>query len=94
MTSVDGMTETNPAPEREATLRELISIHRTKIQSTANQTRGLMQHGDIGSLKTSDSISEAKANIMLAYRHLEDARMRLDNVIQILDGGMVKDRTS
>ena len=32
--------------------------------------------------------SEAIANIMLAYRHLEDASMRLGKVIQALDGGV------
>jgi hypothetical protein len=31
---------------------------------------------------------EAIANIMLAYRHLEDASMRLGKVIQALDGGV------
>jgi hypothetical protein len=31
---------------------------------------------------------EAIANAMLAYRHLEDASMRLGKVIQALDGGV------
>ena len=31
---------------------------------------------------------EAMANIMLAYRHAEDAVMRLGKVIQALDGGV------
>jgi hypothetical protein len=31
---------------------------------------------------------EAIANFMLAYRHLEDASMRLGKVIQALDGGI------
>ena len=31
---------------------------------------------------------EAGANATLAYRHLEDARMRLGKVIQALDGGV------
>ena len=31
---------------------------------------------------------EAIANIMLAYRHLEDASMRLGRVLQALDGGV------
>lgn len=31
--------------------------------------------------------SEMKANLMLAYRHLEDARMRFGKVIQAFDGG-------
>jgi hypothetical protein len=30
---------------------------------------------------------EMKANIMLAYRHLEDARMRIGKVVQAYDGG-------
>lgn len=32
-------------------------------------------------------LSEMKANLMLAYRHLEDARMRLGKAIQAFDGG-------
>lgn len=32
-------------------------------------------------------IGEAKANIMLAYRHMEDARMRIGKVIQAMSGG-------
>ncbi len=30
---------------------------------------------------------EMAANATLAYRHLEDARMRLGKVLQVLDGG-------
>jgi len=38
--------------------------------------------------------SEAIANVMLAYRHLEDASMRLGKAIQALDGGVsVYDKT-
>ena len=33
-------------------------------------------------------VGEAIANVMLAYRHLEDASMRLGKVIQALDGGV------
>ena len=33
------------------------------------------------------SQGEAVANVMLAYRHLEDASMRLGKCIQALDGG-------
>lgn len=31
--------------------------------------------------------SEMHANITLAYRHLEDARMRIGKVVQAYDGG-------
>jgi hypothetical protein len=38
---------------------------------------------------------EAIANVMLAYRHLEDASMRLGKVMQALDGGVsVYDRAT
>jgi hypothetical protein len=41
-----------------------------------------------------DRWSEASANAMLAYRHLEDASMRLGKAIQVLDGGVsVYDKT-
>ena len=36
---------------------------------------------------TDEQFSEMKANLMLAYRHLEDARMRLGKVVQAYDGG-------
>ena len=32
--------------------------------------------------------SEMKANLMLAYRHLEDGRMRLGKVMQQIQGGV------
>jgi hypothetical protein len=32
--------------------------------------------------------SEAYANVTIAYRHLEDAAMRLGKAIQALDGGI------
>lgn len=35
-----------------------------------------------------DSPPEAFANVMLTYRHLEDASMRLGKVLQALDGGV------
>jgi hypothetical protein len=34
------------------------------------------------------NVPEVQANIMLAYRHLEDARMRLGKVIQHLGDGV------
>ena len=35
-----------------------------------------------------DTPGEAIANVTLAYRHLEDASMRLGKAIQALDGGV------
>jgi hypothetical protein len=39
-------------------------------------------------LKAATSDGEVIANVMLAYRHLEDASMRLGKVIQAIDGGV------
>ena len=35
-----------------------------------------------------EATGEMKANITLAFRHLEDARMRLGKAIQAYDGGV------
>lgn len=43
-----------------------------------------------GNMDLIDSVSdegEILANIMIAYRHLEDARMRIGKAIQAYDGG-------
>ena len=39
-------------------------------------------------LVMNETNGEAIANVMLAYRHLEDASMRLGKAIQALDGGV------
>lgn len=43
---------------------------------------------DVLALKVGMTEGEAIANVMLAYRHLEDASMRLGKVLQALDGGV------
>ena len=54
-------------------LRAEIATIDKALFETRNQVHGLS--------------SEAIANIMLAHRHLEDARMRIGKVIQALEGG-------
>jgi hypothetical protein len=59
---------------------------RREIKATAEKVMALYRDGT--------DINEAWANAILAYRHLEDASMRLGKVIQALDGGVsVYDRT-
>jgi hypothetical protein len=43
---------------------------------------------DVRHLADFTSSGEASANAMLAYRHLEDASMRLGKLIQAIDGGI------
>jgi len=70
------------------------------IKTTANDLRAqiltlgesVRQLHDHGAFKNEQSNvgqhSEMHANITLAYRHLEDARMRLGKLIQAYEGGV------
>jgi D-Tyr-tRNAtyr deacylase len=60
---------------------DAINDLRGAIKDTAADLLAL-KHGMAG------AEAEAVANVMLAYRHLEDASMRLGKVIQALDGGV------
>jgi hypothetical protein len=55
-----------------------------------NDLRGAIKDtaADMLALKGQLTDGEAIANVMLAYRHLEDASMRLGKCIQALDGGV------
>jgi hypothetical protein len=52
---------------------------RRELKPIAEQVRALVG---------GEAPPEANANAMLAYRHLEDASMRLGKAIQALDGGV------
>jgi len=60
---------------------------RTKILEIAAKVHSLMVHPIFDGEHFGGRHGEMKANIMLAYRHLEDARMRLGKVVQAYDGG-------
>ncbi|HJQ59440.1 MAG TPA: hypothetical protein VJ890_21210 [Vineibacter sp.] len=61
---------------------------RREIKAVADKVRAMR------SANLSTVPGETIANVMLAYRHLEDASMRLGKAIQALDGGVsVYDRT-
>jgi hypothetical protein len=61
---------------------------RKKLKECAEMTKALMNHpvfqSEPDGIRNDD---EMKANIMLTYRHLEDAAMRLGKAIQAHDGG-------
>ena len=61
-----------------------------KIDAEADKTRAEIKTvaAAVLAIKTDTSNGEAIANIMLAYRHLEDASMRLEQVIKPFDGGV------
>lgn len=61
---------------------------RRKIKVVAEECAALRAPG------AASAPGEAVANVTLAYRHLEDASMRLGKAIQALDGGVsVYDKT-
>lgn len=67
---------------------EICTELRAEIKDIGEKVIILKGHSVFDSLDYSgDKFGEMKANIMLAYRHLEDARMRLGKVIQAYDGG-------
>lgn len=61
-------------------------IGRKEILELEGKIKALMAI-DPGEYQKGADVGETKANIMLAYRHLEDARMRLGKVVQAQDGG-------
>ena len=61
---------------------------RKVILEIGDKVHSLMIHPIfLGEPTGGEQHGEMKANIMLAYRHLEDARMRLGKVVQAFDGG-------
>jgi len=65
-----------------AELKEKCFAGRTAIEQCKEQIDALRK-----SCEGQVFPDEAVPNIILAYRHLEDARMRLGKAIQALDGG-------
>lgn len=75
----------------EENLEKLCEDLRNKIRDTGNAVLMLIKHEDFkGEQLFENQHGEMKANIMLSYRHLEDARMRLGKVMQQIQGGISK----
>ena len=72
---------TKPATDI-ATVKTVCDSHRKYLKTIEDDVRKMVADPDC--LPT----AEAKAQAMLAVRHLEDARMRLGKVIQYSDGGV------
>jgi hypothetical protein len=80
----------------EETLKAECDSLRKEIHMLGERTRLLMKHQEVnldptsekfGLMEVSQSLSEMRDNIVLAYRHLEDAGMRIGKVLQAQDGG-------
>lgn len=73
----------------EPTIKEQCNDLRAKILGVGDEVNSL-HRSDVfnGEQSHAGEHSEMHANITLAYRHLEDARMRLGKVIQANEGGI------
>ena len=69
------------------TLDNAINMSRTDIKRTAENVKSLMDAMKFQLLPNGANAGEIAANLTLAYRHLEDASMRLGKAIQAYDGG-------
>ena len=62
---------------------------RNGILNIAKDVKALMGHEEFKGIEAYPGQgSEMKANIMLTYRHLEDARMRIGKILQAADDGI------
>ena len=70
-------------------LEDLCDGCRSGIKIMADSAKKLMNHSDMLKIDMyPDQRREMKANVMLAYRHLEDARMRIGKVLQAAGDGV------
>lgn len=70
--------------------KEACFVLRTELEMLKNKILLLKSHPVFDRSNPIDQphiFGEMKANIMLTYRHAEDARMRLGKAIQSYDGG-------
>lgn len=70
--------------EASISVKPAAAFLRTELEKIGQTVKELMKNDNH---EEGHDIGEVKANIMLAYRHIEDARMRLGKVIQAEDGG-------
>ena len=67
-------------------LKDQCFNQRKAIEEIKKYVHGMKRHSDLPDMNE-ELRGEAIANITLAYRHLEDARMRLGKAVQAIDGG-------
>lgn len=86
----EGMNATEKCGvDREPTFTELCNNMRVRIGADADMTMRLKASSVFDSEQSYPyQHSEMVANIMLAYRHLEDARMRIGKILQAAGDGV------
>ena len=73
----------------EETIKDTCNNCRSAVKAIEVTVRSMLTYSDFSEDQSYvNQHPEMKANIMLAVRHLEDARMRLGKVLQAQDGGI------
>lgn len=80
-----GVTEAPPVPPPNPALLDPVRDLRKRILDLDNDLLAIRKAGMV--LQGAADVPEVIANLTLAHRHLEDARMRLGKAIQAWDGG-------
>lgn len=87
-TAGDPQSAPQEASLRAATLEEQVERGRLEIKHIAEFVLRMKQDQRFTNDQVvGEDLDEAEENIMFAYRHLEDARMRLGKILQALNGG-------
>lgn len=76
---------------QETPFEVLCSNYRSDIKDIGECVKELLIHGELVGEQSEEGQlrdDEMEANIMLAYRHLEDARMRVGKILQAKNGGV------
>lgn len=68
-------------------IKATAGLLRAKIRDVGHEVQALKQNAAAVGNEVSVDKGEVIANLQLAFRHLEDARMRLGKAIQAIDGG-------
>jgi len=75
-------------PSSKSGLRAIADDLRADVGNIGDKVKALKESGPVQGIEDPELRGEAVANVMLAFRHLEDARMRLGKVLQAADGGV------
>ena len=86
---MDGETGSCAPATQETSMKILCDDLRSTLKFTAERVMALKSHSDIrAENEYPGQRGEMKANIMLTYRHLEDARMRVGKILQAAGDGI------
>lgn len=71
----------------EFTFKETLDNFRKELKDIAKRVKATKEDKEKCEVNGTEDIGEELANLALAYRHLEDASMRIGKTIQALAGG-------